>query len=92
MNVSEELYRSGASLTVREVYSRKGKRAVVLDPHRRAKALILRLLEEGKRPRQIARALDLPLSTVCALGLAAVRAKKDWPKSNFRLAAVGLNP
>ncbi len=90
MNVREELYRSGAGLTVAHVYSRKGKRVAVLDPARRAKAAILQLLLSGKTPRETARALDLPLATVCALGLRAIEENRNI--SNFSVAKVGTIP
>ena len=92
MNVREELYRSGATLVVRKVQTRRGRSVPVLDPHRIARGLILRMLLAGKTPRQIARTLDLPLATVCGLGIRAVREKKFWIKSNFGLADIGNNP
>ena len=76
MNVREELYRSGAGLTVRVVYDKRGRRVSVLDPARRTKAAIVTCLLGGMTPREAARALDLPLTTVCKLGLAAMRSRK----------------
>lgn len=73
MNLRQELYLSGAGLAVAHVYSRKGRRVPVLDEARRRKAAILTLLQSGKSPREIARALDLPLRTVCILGVAALK-------------------
>lgn len=77
MNLREELYLSGAGLTVQIVYAKKGGRRVpVLDEARRTKAAILTLLLSGKSPRETARALDLPVRTVCVLGVAAFRGGK----------------
>lgn len=84
MNVREELYRSGSTLTIRYVYSKRGRRVAVLDPHRRVRAAILAMLKGGQRPRAIARSLDMPLRTVCEIGLAAFN-KKDGKISNFLL-------
>lgn len=74
MNLREELYISGAGLTVAHVIQRKtGRRVAVLDPHRRAREAVVALLLRGMRPRAVARALDLPLGTVCALGVVGLR-------------------
>ncbi len=54
MNLREELYRSGGGLIVAHVYTKKGKRVPVLDPARRTKAAVLKLLLSGltrARPR-----------------------------------------
>lgn len=76
MNLREELYRSGGGLIVAHVYTKKGKRVPVLDPARRTKAAVLKLLLSGLTPRQTARALDIPLPTVCHLGLRALKEKR----------------
>lgn len=90
MNLREHIYISGAGLTVAHAYPRKGGRVPVLDSYRRTKAAILRLLLSGKTPRQTARALDLPLPLVCALGLRALEEKRIF--SNLHVAFVGNNP
>lgn len=90
MNLREELYRSGAGLTVAHVYTKRGRRVPVLDPARRTKAAVLALLLSGLTPRQTARALDIPLATVCALGLRALEEKRIF--SNLRVADMGNIP
>lgn len=47
MNPRLELYRSGGGLIVRTIYARRGKRAFVLDPDRRAKAAARALIRSG---------------------------------------------
>lgn len=81
MNVREELYRSGSTMTIRYVYSRRGQRVAVIDPHLRTRAAIVTMLKEGKRPRAIARSLDMPLHLVCEIGLAALTHNR-WNFSN----------
>lgn len=81
MNLREELYISGAGLTVAHVTQRKtGQRVAVLDPHRRAKAAIVTLLLGGMKPRDVARALGIPFPTVCALGVAGLRTRRKVGK------------
>lgn len=76
MNPRLELYRSGTTMTVGYVVQRKtGRRVQVIDPARRTKAVIVGLLLGGKTPRQVARELDMPLGTVCVLGLAGLCGK-----------------
>lgn len=88
MNPRLELYVAGAALAVREVRTKKGGRVIVLDEWRRAKPIILRLLLSGMTPREVARHLDLPLATVCKLGLRAL-SEKNWISSNLSVAGVG---
>lgn len=77
MNIRQDLYCSGASMTVRYVNQRKtGRRVAVLDPARRTRAAIVQMLLGGMRPRDVARALDLPLGKVCALGVVGLRKYK----------------
>lgn len=74
MNLRQDLYCSGASLTIRYVQNRKtGRRVAVMDPDRRARAAIVSLLLRGVKPRDVARALDIPFASVCALGIAGLR-------------------
>lgn len=80
MNIRRDLYCSGATLTVRYISQRKtGRRVAVMDPARRTKAAILTMLGRGMKPRDVARALDMPIGSVCALGIAALRSRpKRW--------------
>lgn len=91
MNPRLEVYRSGAGLTVAHVYSKKGGRVAVLDPHRRARAAILKLLFDGVAPRETARRLGIPFATVCALALPELE-RRAWKKSNRSIASVGKYP
>lgn len=75
MNPREELYRSGAGLTVRHAYAKGGRKVPILDPDRRAKAAVASCLIGGLTPRQAARALDMPLARTIALGIAVFRRK-----------------
>lgn len=90
MTVREELCRAGAGLVVAHVYTKQGKRVPVLDPARRRQAAILKLLMSGLTPRQTARALGIPLSTVCVLGIRAL--KQRGKISNLHVDRVGNNP
>lgn len=82
MNLSEHIYISGAGMTVAHVTQRKtGRRVAVLDPHRRKRAAIVAMLLGGMRPRQIALALDLPMPTVCNLGVSGLRKYRKVGKS-----------
>lgn len=47
MNPRLELYRQGGGLIIRAVYGKRGRRAVVLDPDRRAKAAARALIGAG---------------------------------------------
>lgn len=77
MNLREHLYTSGAGFTVAHVTQRRtGRRVAVMDPHRRTRAAVVTLLLAGRKPRDVARALDLPLRTVCLLGIAGLTARK----------------
>lgn len=83
MNISQHLYISGATMTVTHITQRKtGRRVAVLDPHRRKRGAIVAMLLDGMRPRQIALALDLPLPTVCKLGISGLSKRHK----------VGINP
>lgn len=76
MNLREHLYTSGAGITVAHVTQRRtGRRVAVLDPYRRSRGLIVKMLLDGRKPREIARTLDLPLRHVCLLGIAGLRQK-----------------
>lgn len=77
MNPRRELYVSGASLAVAHVIQRRtGRRVAVLDPHRRTRAAVVAMLLRGVKPRDVARALDIPFGTVCALGISGLSMKK----------------
>ena len=54
MNPRLELYRQGGGLIIATVYARRGRRAVVIDPDRRAKAAARALLKLGGRDEAIA--------------------------------------
>lgn len=87
MNPRLELYRSGAGLTVRAIYPGKGRRVIVLDPDRRARAACRALLAAGADHFTICHAIRRPLSFV-----RAVAREEERKQSNFSVAAVGLNP
>lgn len=80
MNLREELYKSGAGLTVRVVSAKHGRRVAVLDPYRRVRAAMMALLSEGMHPRDAAHRLGIPVVFACNLALRALsegrRAKK----------------
>jgi hypothetical protein len=76
MNVREELYVSGAGLTVAYVYQAKTRRRVaVMDTARRSRAAVMAMLVKGVPPIEVARALDMPLRAVCLFGIAGYRAR-----------------
>jgi hypothetical protein len=77
VNIRQDLYCSGATLTVRFINQRKtGRRVAVMDPARRSRAAIVGMLLGGMKPRDVARALDIPISRVCALGIVGLRSHK----------------
>lgn len=47
MNSSLELYRQGGGMIIATIYGKRGRRAVVLDPDRRAKAAARALIASG---------------------------------------------
>jgi hypothetical protein len=77
MNPRLELYRRGGGLIVRTLYLKKGRRAFVLDPDRRAKAAARALLAAGRREADVAHAIGRTVAFV-RLVRAAMPGGKNW--------------
>lgn len=64
MNSRLELYRQGGGLIVATIYLKRGRRAFVLDPDRRAKAAARALLREGRKDTDVAHTIGRTLDFV----------------------------
>lgn len=77
MNSRLELYRQGGGLIVATVYARRGRRAVVIDPDRRAKAAARALIRAGVRDIDAAHKIGRTLDFVRRV-LAEMPGGKNW--------------
>ena len=64
MNTRLELYRQGGGLIVATIYLKRGRRAVVLDPDRRAKAAARALIRSGLKDTEISHKIGCTLNLV----------------------------
>lgn len=64
INTRLELYRQGGGLIVATIYLKRGRRAFVLDPDRRAKAAARALLRDGRKETEVAHAIGRTLDFV----------------------------
>lgn len=64
MNPHLELYRRGGGLIVATIYLKRGRRAFVLDPDRRAKAAARALLRDGRKETDVAHTIGRTLDFV----------------------------
>lgn len=77
MNSRLELYRQGGGLIVATIYLKRGRRAFVLDPDRRAKAAARALLRSGRKETEVAHAIGRTLDFVRRVR-AAMPGGKCW--------------